>query len=473
MKLAIIGGGGVRAPLLVAAALRRAREIRLEELCLLDIDLRRLELIGGLCKELARQMDSPVRVVTAQDAPAALDGAGYIVTTVRVGGESGRVQDERIALSQGVLGQETTGPGGFAMAMRSVPAILEYARLAQTYAPRAWLFNFTNPAGLVAQALQAAGFERCVGICDGANLAQRDVAHWLGLPYNQVRAEVFGLNHLSWARRVWVNGEDVLPQLLGDPAFCAQSSLRVFEPALLRLLGLFPNEYLYYYYYAEKALEQIQNEPRTRGEEILELNVALLEGLEQPEMRLDPHLALQYYLAYEERRSSTYMYYARVARQSEDSPGSASPPGASGAGASQAEPAPVEPSPEQSEGYAGVALDVMEALESGKPSYTALNIPNQGAIDGMGADDVVEVSCEVADGAIRPLPIGAVPEAAAGLMGSVKLYERLAVQAILQRSRSLAVQALMAHPLVLSYSRAASLVEAYLKIHAQFTGDWE
>jgi 6-phospho-beta-glucosidase len=468
MKLAIIGGGGVRAPLLVAAALRRAREIHLEELCLLDIDLRRLELIGGLCQQIARQMDSPVRVVTALDAPAALDGAGYIVTTVRVGGEAGRVQDERIALSQGVLGQETTGPGGFAMAMRSVPAILEYARLAQSYAPHAWLFNFTNPAGLVAQALQAVGFERCVGICDGANLAQHDVARWLGLPYNQVRAEVFGLNHLSWARRVWVNNKDVLPELLGDPAFCAQSSLRVFEPALLRLLGLYPNEYLYYYYYAERALEQIQDEPRTRGEEILELNEALLKGLEQPEMRLDPHRALQFYLAYEERRGSTYMHYARRARQPEDAPGSASPPGASGADAS-----PVEPSPEQSEGYAGVALDVIAALESGEAACTALNVPNRGAIDGMRADDVVEVSCEVTDGAIRPLPIGAVPETVAGLIESVKHYERLAVQAILQRSRPLAVQALMAHPLVLSYSSAARLVEAYLKVHAQFTGDWE
>jgi len=199
--------------------------------------------------------------------------------------------------------------------------------------------------------------------------------------------------------------------------------------------------------------------------EILELNDTLLKGLEQSEMRTDPHRALQYYLAYEKQRSSTYMHYAR---QSEDAQVSAGPPAASTADASQA-----EPSPEQSEGYAGVALDVIAALESGEPAYTALNVPNQGAIDGMHADDVVEVSCEVAGGAIRPLRVGAIPEAVAGLIGSVKLYERLAVKAILQRSRSLAVQALMAHPLVLSYSRAAHLVEAYLKAHAQFTGDWE
>jgi 6-phospho-beta-glucosidase len=187
-------------------------------------------------------------------------------------------------------------------------------------------------------------------------------------------------------------------------------------------------------------------------------------------MRADPHKALQYYLAYEERRSSTYMHYAR---QSEDAPGSASPPATSGSDSSQAEPTTGEPSPEQSEGYAGVALDVIAALEAGEAFYTALNVPNQGAIDGMEADDVVEVSCAVAGGAIRPLKIGAIPEpAVADLMGSVKLYERLAVQAILQRSRSLAVQAFMAHPLVLSYSRAARLVEAYLKVHAQFSGDW-
>jgi 6-phospho-beta-glucosidase len=258
MKLTVIGGCGVRAPQLVTSALRRQTQIDLTELWLMDIDSTRVNLIGGLCQQITRLADSPVRIICTQDSQAALDGADYIITTIRVGREYGRVQDEKIALRQGVLGQETTGAGGFAMAMRSIPALLQYARLAEKYAPQAWMFNFTNPAGLVTQALHRQGFTRSVGICDSANLAQYDTARWFGIAPSQVRTEVFGLNHLSWASKIWVDGRDVLPELLANPSFCAGSSLQVFDPALLELMGLFLNEYLYYYYYAEQALFQIQ-----------------------------------------------------------------------------------------------------------------------------------------------------------------------------------------------------------------------
>ena len=460
MKLTVIGGGGVRAPLLVASALRRAEAIHLEELCLMDTNARKLKLIGGLCQQLAGWKGSPVRVVTTQDPRLALDGADYIITTIRVGGEGGRVLDERIALNLGVLGQETTGPGGFAMAMRSIPAILEYARLAEIYAPQAWLFNFTNPAGLVTQALREHGYERTVGICDGANLAQNDIARWLKLSPQQVRVEVFGLNHLSWARHAWVNERDVLPELLADEAFIAQSSLRVFEQALLGQFGLFLNEYLYYYYYAEKAVERILNETETRGEEVQRLNAALLEELESPEAQADPSQALHIYSAYEQRRSASYMHYARQASNPQEA-------------VVDSELEQLETTLEDDEGYAGVALDIVAALETGEALYTALNLPDQGAIQGMQADDVVEVSSVVAEGTIRPLAVGPIPEPSLRLMQSVKLYERLAVQAITQRSTSLAVRALMAHPLVLSYSRATALVADYLQAHAGFIGEWK
>src|SRR4030042_1749240 len=269
MKLTVIGGCGLRAPLLVNSALRRQTQNGLTELWLMDIDESRLHLIGGLCQQLTSLVESPVRIFCTQDARAALDGADYIVTTIRVGGEYGRVLDEKIALRQGVLGQETTGAGGFAMAMRSIPTLLEYAALAEKYAPQAWLFNFTNPAGLVTQAMRKRGFVRSVGICDSANLAQNDAARWFGIPPAQVQGEVFGLNHLSWAHKLWVDGRDVLPELLANPSFCAGSSLRIFDNALLKLMGLYLNEYLYYYYYAEQAFNQIHQEQKTRGEEIL------------------------------------------------------------------------------------------------------------------------------------------------------------------------------------------------------------
>jgi len=370
------------------------------------------------------------------------------------------VLDERIALRHGVLGQETTGPGGFAMALRSIPAILGYARLRDELCPNAWMFNFTNPAGLVAQALHDAGFARAVGICDSANGAQAAIAPRLGCAANDLRPEVFGLNHLSWTRRVMYRGEDVLPRLLADPEVLRETRLNIFEPALVRHLGMWLNEYLYYFYYAERAVAAISAEERTRGEEVLMLNRDLLAQLQQLDLARDFDAALAVYYRYERRRSSTYMHYAQ-----QDAP---TPEEADALFSTTF----LEVDPHEGEGYAGVALDIMAALTTGEPHYTALNVPNAGAIAGMAADDVVEVSCVVDGDGVHPLPIGTIPDGPALLMQVIKRYERLTVRAVAERSRALAIDALMAHPLVLSYSRARALVDEYLAAHAPYVGEW-
>lgn len=459
MKLAVLGGGGVRSPLLVAAALRRAKRIHLDELCLMDTNPEKLRLIGALCQFLGAQAGSRVKITLSGDGRNALEGASYIITTIRVGEEQGRVYDERIALKHGVLGQETTGPGGFAMAMRSIPAILDYAHLAEQVCPGAWMFNFTNPAGLVAQALQDRGFARTVGICDGANQAQREAARVLDIPESELRAEVFGLNHLSWTRKLVYQGQDLLPRLLEDESLIAQTSQQIFAPALRRATGMWMNEYLFYYHYRERALESIQAEEMTRGEEVLHLNRQLLDRLREIDPEQNPEGALRTFAAYERRRSSTYMHYAHQdggAPQSLDIPEYDDLDLTLGGG----------------EGYAGVALGIIEAFESGIPLHTALNVPNRGAIACMQPGDVVEVSCTVADSQIRPDPIGEIPEAQELLARQVKCYERLAVDAILNRSREQAVLALMAHPLVQSYSLAEALTAGYLAAHAPYVGEW-
>ena len=463
MKLTLIGGGGVRSPLFVLTLLRRAQQIHLEELCLMDIDARKLALFGGLCGELVRQAGSPFRVTTTQDPRQAMHSARHVVTTIRVGFDRGRALDERIALRRGVLGQETTGPGGFAMALRSIPALLGYAALLDELSPGAWMYNFTNPAGLVTQALVEAGFRRVVGICDGANAGQVSAAAWLNIPAHRLRAEVFGLNHLSWTRRIWQDAPgdravDVLPGLLADPGF-VRAMQSPFEPQLVAQIGMFLNEYLYYYYYAEKAVAAISREARTRGEEIVELNERLLDRLEAIGVERDPQAALRAFFAYERRRSATYMNYARS-----DAPSMEEADHQAGA--------EVEGSPETGEGYAGVALDIIAALETGIPLYTALNVPNNGAIAGMPDDDVVEVSCRVDRDGIQTLPIGEIPALQRMLMQMIKFYEKQTVQAVQARSRKLAVEALMAHPLVISYSRAAGLVDDYLADHAEYVGEW-
>jgi alpha-galactosidase/6-phospho-beta-glucosidase family protein len=462
MKITVIGGGGVRGPLFVASALRRANLIGLDEICLMDIRADKLEVMAAISCQIGVMMDSPVRITHTSNDVSALDGASHVVTAIRVGDEMGRVLDEKIALKHGVLGQETTGAGGFAMAMRSIPAIEHYAKLMDKYCPKAWLFNFTNPAGLVTQALRDQGFERIIGICDGANEAQHQVANWLKLDYRELRPQVFGLNHLSWTRRILHIKEEVLLPLLDDPDFLASSSLRIFEPELIRQFGMWLNEYLYYYYYSEKAVAQILGDGKTRGEEILELNEHLFGQLNEVDVIQNPEKALATYQGYNDRRGATYMHYARP-----------NAPSLYEADQSAASSAPRQFDAATGEGYAGVALDIIQGLEGSEPVYTALNVPNEGAIVCMAGSDVVEVSCIVDKNGIQPLPIGQIPEHQELLMRSVKHYENLAVQSILERSREKAVMALMIHPLVMSYSRATVLVDEYLSAHRQYVGEWQ
>jgi 6-phospho-beta-glucosidase len=445
VKLAIIGGAGVRAPLLATSAVRRAERLDLREIWLVDVDERRLKVFGGLAEHIAARSKSPVSLRLTHDADRALDGADYVITTVRVGGDHSRVLDERIALRHGVLGQETTGAGGFAMAMRTMPAVLSYARRLQELSPEAWLLNFTNPAGLVAQGLTYAGIPRVIGICDSANLAQHAVAEQLEIEPNALRPEVFGLNHLSWTRRVLsVDGEDLLAPLLRDDEFVAATMQRFFERELRERVGMWLNEYLYYWYYAERALAAIQRDGSTRGEEVEALNAELLSELES---LVDADTALEHYMRYHDRRHAHYMHYAD--------------PGGNGRNLG-----------DNGEGYAGVALDVIEALETGSPVYTGLNVANRSAIDGFLDDDVVEMSCVIGADGVRPRPIGSIPAAQAALMHSVKAYERAAARAILGHCRASAIDALMLLPLVVSYSRARALVDDYLVAHAAWLPGW-
>lgn len=458
MKLTIIGGGGVRTPRLIPSLLRRAERLNLQEVCLMDTDAEKLELIGGLCAAAAQQQGAPFRVTLTTDAEVAISGAQHIITSIRPAKEQGRALDERICFRHGVLGQETTGAAGFAMAMRSLPAILDYCRLRERLAPDAWIYNFTNPAGLVVQGLHEAGVERVIGICDSANGAQHAVSRYLRVPLAQVRHEVYGLNHLSWTRSVRVQpepdgsgGEEVLPALLNDSAFIAATHMQIFDPDLRATYQTFFNEYLHYYYHRDEALTALIAKPETRGEETARLTAELLERLREADAIKQPERGLAIWSEVMGRRGATYMAHARGDK-----------------------PRPrMESVGEDDEGYAGVALGCIEAIATGKPHYTGLNVPNNGAIEGMADDDVVEVLCRVDRSGAQPIQIGTIHEDHLRLMQSVKRYERLAVQAILKRSKLLAVEALMMHPLIGSYPLAKKLVEAFLLAHHDLIGDWQ
>jgi 6-phospho-beta-glucosidase len=453
MKLTIIGGAGVRTPFMIAGLAQYAPRIDLQEVWLMDIDAEKLEIIGSLCQALTKQHNAPFTLHLSTDARESLMDADHVITTIRVGGEAGRVQDERIALKHGVIGQETTGPGGFAMAMRSIPAILEYCTLVDEIAPRAWVHNFTNPAGLVTQAVMDTGFKRIIGICDSANIAQHHTAKYLGVEADAVETEVFGLNHLSWACAARVNGVDRLPELLHDDGFINTCHMNLFDAELRDYLGMFLNEYLYYYYYRDQMLAKLQSAEETRGEEVRRLTKDLLSRLrtlDNVEDRLRTHAQIM------AARSATYLGHGGTVEEQQPTQNDVD------AGAMD----------EDALGYAGVTLECVEAIQTGKPHRTALNIPNAGAIVGMRDDDVVEVSCIVDADGPRPLPIGEVPEHQYLLTRSVKHYERLAAKAILTHDRKLAVEALFAHPLVGSFSLAQDLVNDYLAAHRVHLGDW-
>jgi len=457
MKLTIIGGGSVRTPRVIPSLINRASRLDLQELWLLDIDPGKLDMIGGLSKALAERLGATFKIFLTTDPTAAIQGASHIITSIRPGLEQGRATDERIAFKHGVLGQETTGAGGFAMAMRSLPAILEYCRLADRIAPGAWVYNFTNPAGLVAQGLHDAGVSRVVGICDSANGAQNSASRFLGIPLARVRHEVFGLNHLSWTRSVRVDvdpdgsgGEEVLPALLADSKFVQSTHLAIFDPELRESLGMFLNEYLHYFYHRDEVLATLLAKPETRGEEVVRLTNELMLRLHEVDAAHNPEAGLKVWQEVMGKRGATYMAHAR---HDVDRPR-------------------MEPVEGDDEGYAGVALGCVEAIATNVPIFTGLNVPNRGCIAGMQADDVVEISCLVDGKGPHPITIGDIPESQYLLMRDVKHYERLASQAILQRSRKLAVEALMAHPLIGSYPLARALVNDFLEAHRDLVGLW-
>lgn len=456
MKITIVGGGGVRSPLLMSALARRQKQIDLTEVTLLDIDESKVEAMGAICRYAADRAGASFQLSWTTDARAALSGAGAVITTLRVGGEEARVLDERIALDRRVLGQETTGPGGFAMSLRTIPAVTEYAELMRELCPDAWLLNFTNPAGLVAQALCSHFPDlKVAGICDTPTGMRRRVAAVFGRDARDVPVTFFGLNHLSWMAQAFVDGEDVVPRVISDPGLADRvPELALFDRDLLHIVGMLPNEYLYFYYYRDQAVDHILAAGETRGEQVRRLSGGLLEDLERIDPVMHPERAWERYTAYIHSRHGTYM---------------AAETASSGMHAGERDES--RGSRDEGEGYAGVALDILTSAK-GEPREIVVNVPNRGAVPGMQEDDVVEVVCRSDRTGLHPLPVDSVPEDALLLMQQVKRYERLTVQAVTSRSRECGVEALMNHPLVGSYTLSRSLVDAYLAVHRPYVGEW-
>jgi 6-phospho-beta-glucosidase len=429
---------------MVESVIRRQERLGISELALMDIDANRMEIIGGVTAPLESR--ASFKITRTTDPKPALEGADYVITTFRVGGIESRVIDERVPLELGVLGQETTGPGGFAMGMRSIPVLLSYVKLMRELCPDAWLINFANPAGMMAESIRKAGWTRAVGICDGPVSILRVAAAVIGKPVDEVYLDYFGLNHLGWVRSVVHNTHDYLPQILDMIQSAGAIAGLPFDPLLIRSLGMIPNEYLYYYYYDRQAVHNILQGEETRGEQITRLNRKLYGELRRLLDAGQLEEMTSSYQSYLNERGSTYM--ARETGQHHEVP--------------EALLKALE-----GEGYAGVALDLIEGLTGDRPARMILNIPNEGAITGMDEADVVEIPAIVSKGFVKPLPAGAVPDLCLGLMKQVKAYERLTIAAATEGSYPKALLALTIHPLVRDGEIARKILDGYIQQHVQ------
>jgi 6-phospho-beta-glucosidase len=451
--LAILGGGGFRVPLVYNALLRDQGSPRVEELSLYDISPSRLAVVESVVAQLAREAvesgvageTTPPRVEATTDLDRALAGADFVFSAVRVGGLRGRVHDERVALDLGVLGQETTGPGGIAYGLRTIPVMLAMAERIRAVAPRAFVINFTNPAGMITEALQPVLGDRVLGICDTPGGLVRRATAALGLHPARTQVDYVGLNHLGWLRRLVHDGHDYLPDLLADEHTLAGLEEGViFGPSWLRTLGAIPNEYVYYYYFRREALRAIGEQPSTRGEFLLRQQGDFYAAVER-----EPDRALELWRRAMSERRALYMAEAKGKRH--DDVVDVEAPEADG----------------DDEGYERVALAVMAAIARDERATMILNVRNGGAVAGLAADAVVEVPTLVDGAGAHPLATCPPDPHQLGLMQQVKAVERLTIEAATTGSVDAAVKAFALHPLVDSVSVARDLVRGYMDAHPQ------
>jgi 6-phospho-beta-glucosidase len=414
LKVAVVGGGSTYTPELVEGFARRAAVLPIDELVLLDPDADRLAIVGGLAGRILARESWPGRLTLTSDQSAAVDGASYTLIQLRVGGQAARLGDETLPHRFGVLGQETTGPGGFAKALRTVPVVLGIAEeAARRGAAGSWILDFTNPVGIVTQALLDHGY-RALGLCNVAIGFQRSFAKQFSVPAAQVRLDHVGLNHLSWIRAVWVDGVDRLPELLadGDPVVTLHGD---YDLELVRALRAIPSYYLMYYYAPEDVLRK-QLDGATRANDVIAIERELLEIYSDPSLDRKPELL--------ERRGGAY--------------------------------------------YSEAAAALIESLHTGDGAIHVVDARNDGAIPNLPDDAVVETAATITRDGASLLPTAPLPQEMLGLVEHVKAYERLAIEAALTGSDEVALRALLTNPVVPSAEAARGLRDAIIEANLRY-----
>ena len=411
----MVGGGSTYTPELVDGIARLRDTLPVGELALVDPDARRLELVGGFSRRIFARHGHPGVIRTTSVLDEGIEGAGAVLLQLRVGGQAARRGDETLPLTCGCVGQETTGAGGLAKALRTVPVVLDIAARIAELAPDAWIVDFTNPVGIVTRALLDAG-HRAVGLCNVAIGFQRRFAHALGVPPGDVRLGHVGLNHLTWERSVHLTGagggEDVLPKLLAEHAEEFASDIGL-PPALLRRLGVVPSYYLRYFYEHDAVVAEQLSAP-SRAEEVTAIEQRLLEMYADPTLDEKPQLL--------EQRGGAY--------------------------------------------YSEAAVDLVASLSADRGDVQVVNVRNGDRLPFLPAEAVIEVPARITAAGPDPLPVDPVEPLYAGLIAHVTAYEELALAAALKGGVDRVTDALLAHPLIGQVSLATDLAARLVAANA-------
>ncbi|MBM0224728.1 6-phospho-beta-glucosidase [Micromonospora sp. ATA51] len=405
MKLTIIGGGSTYTPEIVDGLVRLRRQLDITELALHDVSADRLAVLAAMSRRMLAAGHHLAAVSTHTDIASAADGADIVLVQLRVGGQAARLQDETLPLQCDCLGQETTGAGGLAKALRTVPVMLQVAKEVRAVNPTAWLIDFTNPVGIVTRALLEAGHERVVGLCSAAVVFQQHFAKVLDVAPQRITLDHVGLNHLTWERRVLLDGTDVLPQLLAEHGDRVARATGL-PTELVRRLGTVPSYYLHYYYAHDEVVAE-QKTHGVRAQEVMEIESQLLAQYADEQVTGKPDLL--------SRRGGAY--------------------------------------------YSQAALDLMASLRRGDSRVHVLNVRNSSALPFLPPDAVVEVAATITpDGAVAQ-PVEPVEPLIAGLIAHVTAYEQLALEAAVHGGRERVFRALLAHPLIGQHAIAERLTD--------------
>ncbi len=412
LTVTIIGAGSSYTPELIEGFAKLRETLPVREIRLMDINEERLGIMEGFCRRFAENLNFPVTITATTDRRRAIEGADFINTQIRVGGNAARVKDEKIPLSYGLVGQETTGAGGMMKALRTIPVMLDIARDVERYAPDAWIVNYANPAGLVTEAVTKHSKAKVAGLCSGGFFPQLWTSRALGVPAASVRYDYVGLNHLNFAYNVTVDGRPVTDaefDLIADKVWSVDHDM-------IKEMRVLPSPYMQYFYHTAKRVDEARKAPRTRGEE-----VQILEK--------------EVFAAYADTSISTKPEALKKR----------------GGG-----------------GYSEVALGLMAAIAGNKDTWSVVNVPNRGVVKFLPDDAVIEAPCMVNAHGIKPLAVGSVPAAFWGIIAAVKNYEQLTVEAAVTGDRRTALMALLANPLVREYEIARPLLDDLLNANREY-----